>query len=96
MPWVVPRAPAVRTGEVTGEVSRLINVLIGEMKRTELREVLEQKHQDHFREAYLIPALKSGLVEMTVPSKPKSRVQKYRLTAKGHVWLAAQQKSGSA
>jgi hypothetical protein len=27
---------------------------------------------------------------MTIPDKPNSRLQKYRLTAKGRTWLAGQ------
>jgi len=38
---------------------------------------------EHFRKAYLQPALDAGLIEMTVPDKPRSTRQKYRLTAKG-------------
>ncbi|MGA3171361.1 MAG: Fic family protein [Chthoniobacteraceae bacterium] len=87
------RKPEV-TGEVTGEVGRLIRALAGEMKRTELQKALGLKHEDHFREAYLIPAIQSGLVEMTIPDKPKSRLQKYRITTKGSAWLAAQGKGG--
>jgi ATP-dependent DNA helicase RecG len=75
------------TGEVTGEVSRLIASLPGEMKRTELQAALRLKHEDHFREAFLVPALKAGLIEMTITSKPASRLQKYRLTDKGRAWL---------
>jgi ATP-dependent DNA helicase RecG len=58
-------------------------VLEGEMKRTEIQAVLELKHEDHFRDNYLTPALEAGLVEMTLPDRPKSSRQKYRLTAKG-------------
>lgn len=38
--------------------------------------------------AYLSPTLEQGLVEMTVPDKPNSRLQKYRLTARGRAALA--------
>lgn len=37
------------------------------------------KDDDHFREAYLLPALAAGLVEMTIPDKPNSRNQRYRV-----------------
>ena len=41
------------------------------------------KYEDHFREAYLLPALAAGFIEMTVPDKPTSSKQRYRLTEKG-------------
>ena len=71
------------TGEVTGEVARLLAVINGPMKRQEIQDALGLKHEDHFREAYLIPALHAGLIEMTIPDKPTSRLQKYRLTRTG-------------
>ena len=45
------------------------------------------KDDEHFRKAYLLPALASGLVEMTLPDKPRSSKQRYRLTAIGRQWL---------
>ena len=53
------------------------------MKRTEIQEALALRHEDYFREAYLIPALTAGMIEMTIPDKPTSSKQKYRVTGKG-------------
>jgi ATP-dependent DNA helicase RecG len=53
------------------------------MSRAQLQQALGLRHEDHFRERYLIPALREGIVEMTIPEKPKSSKQQYRLTAKG-------------
>lgn len=71
------------TPEVTPEVLRLLSSLQGEMTRRELQAALELRDADHIREAYLVPALASGLVEMTLPDKPNSRLQRYRLTELG-------------
>ena len=55
------------------------------MKRTAIQQALRLRHEDYFREAYLIPALAGGFIEMTIPDKPTSSRQKYRLTAKGQM-----------
>ena len=73
-------------GEVAGEV-RLLRVMSGEMTRQRLQEALGLKHEDHFREAYLTPALWAGLIEMMIPDKPRSSKQRYRLTPAGHEFL---------
>jgi ATP-dependent DNA helicase RecG len=36
-----------------------------------------------FRNHVLTPLLDAGLIEMTIPDKPRSSLQKYRLTEKG-------------
>ena len=74
------------TVTVAGEV-RLLQVMSGEMTRQSLQEALGLKHEDHFRKAYLIPALRSGLIEMTIPDKPRSSKQHYRLTPGGSEYL---------
>lgn len=86
---VIYRAQVTSTGEVTGEVVRLLHALTGAMSRQELQAALSLRHQEHFRNAYLKPALSAGLVEMTQPDKPRSRSQRYRLTTQGQQWLKA-------
>jgi Fic family protein len=73
--------------EVTPEV-RLLSVLAGEMTRQQLKEALGLKDDEHFRKAYLLPALEAGLIEMTIPDKPRSSKQKYRLTDKARQVMA--------
>jgi len=54
-----------------------------ESTTTELMELVDIKHRPTFLYNYLQPALDVGLIEMTIPDKPKSSKQKYRLTEKG-------------
>ena len=72
--------------EVTGEV-RLLRVVSGETTRRQLQEALRLQHEDHLRETYLLPALRAGLIEMTIPDKPRSSRQRYRLTSAGLEYL---------
>ncbi len=68
----------------TDPVDRLLKVLTeGPFSSGELRKRLNLKHRPTFRENYLHPALEKGYIEMTIPEKPKSRLQKYRLTKRG-------------
>jgi ATP-dependent DNA helicase RecG len=69
--------------EVTPEVRKLIDHFEGEMIRRNLQVAMELKDDEHFRKAYLLPALEARLIEMTIPDKPKSSKQRYRLTALG-------------
>lgn len=73
------------TTEVTTEVTQIIGVLDGEMSRRELQAALGLRNSEHFRKAYLLPAIQEGLVEMTLPDKLRSSKQRYRLTRKGLV-----------
>jgi predicted transcriptional regulator len=57
------------------------------MTREVIQEAIGIKDRKDFRMRYLHPALAAGLLEMTIPDKPNSRLQKYRLTEKGHRFL---------
>ncbi len=59
----------------------------GELSSGQLRHALGIQHRPTFRKNYLHPALSAGLIEMTIPEKPSSRLQRYRLTAKGKTYL---------
>lgn len=82
--------------QVTGEVQRLLLALVGEMSRQQLLEALGMTHREHFRSAYLKPALDAGVVEMTLPDKPNSSNQRYRRTTLGQHWLDAHSSGGTA
>ncbi len=70
-------------GHVTTEVGRIMEVLQGEMSRREIQDKLRLRNDEHFRKAYLLPALEAECIEMTLPDRPRSSKQKYRLTEKG-------------
>lgn len=57
--------------------------------------MLSLADREHFRKAYLAPALEAGMIEMTQPDKPNSRSQRYRLTVTGRRWLEAHSDDGS-
>ena len=61
----------------------MLKTVLVEMTRTEMQAALGLKGRANFEERYLKPALSQGLVEMTIPDKPKSRLQKYRKTLLG-------------
>jgi len=71
------------TMHVTMQVAEMIKVMDGTMPRLEIMQKMKLFNRDYFRLEYLQPSLIEGIVEMTIPDKPKSRFQKYRLTDKG-------------
>lgn len=75
------------TGQVTGQVEKLVTVITSEMTRNDLQTELHISHRDYFMEAYIKPALDLDFIEMTIPDKPTSKNQKYRLTRKGREYL---------
>jgi Fic family protein len=84
-PQVAPRP----TPQVTPQVMRLLQVSRGQMSRDQLQAALGLKDRKSFRDRYLRPALDAGLIAMTLPDKPNSRLQQYRLTAEGEAAVLA-------
>ena len=84
---ITTAAPQVAP-QVTPQVRKLLQAIQGEMTREELQNAFNLQDRKSFRERYLKPALEEGLIEMTVPEKPNSRSQKYRLTDGGHQWIS--------
>ncbi len=76
------------TGQVTGQVDpwviRVLEAFAGrELRSAEIQEVAGIRHRETFQRNYLDSLLNEGWLERTIPDKPKSRLQKYRLTSKG-------------
>lgn len=71
------------TPQVSPQVNELLIALKGEMSRDDLQVALGLQDRKSFSARYLKPALNAGLIEMTIPDKPNSRLQKYRLIIKG-------------
>ena len=73
------------TNQVTHQVKLLLKCLRNgsELSSSELLSKLKLKDRVNLRKNYLVPALKAGLIEYTVPESPTSRNQKYRLTVRG-------------
>jgi ATP-dependent DNA helicase RecG len=60
----------------------------GEMTRQKLMDAVGLKYRKHFADIYLQPALDAGLLAMTIPDKPQSSKQRYRLIERGLALLA--------
>ena len=88
-----PHVVTTTARQVTPQVGELVLALQIEMSREALQTTLGRQDRKSFRERYLRPALADGLMEMTIPEKPNSLLQKYRLTDEGRQWLAGQRKN---
>ena len=78
------------TPPVGDHVLRLLKVLQAHdvMGNSEIRAAFVLKDRRRLRETCLAPALRDHLIEYTLPDRPNSRLQKYRLTSQGRALLA--------
>jgi hypothetical protein len=61
-------------------LKRLLAIMEKDMSRQEIQAALALRGRENFEARYLKPALAAALIERTIPDKPNSRLQKYRLT----------------
>jgi ATP-dependent DNA helicase RecG len=78
------------------EIFKVLNLCKDAPKLTELMEVFSWSDRTKFRNKYLNPLIKEGFIEMTIPDKPQSSLQRYRLTAKGKEWFAEYDNNSSS
>ena len=82
--WVTFPAAIGPTAQVTAQVTAMLEAAArGPVSRETLQEAAGIKHREHFRKAHLEPALNAGLLERTIPDKPRSSKQRYRITEAG-------------
>ena len=64
---------------ISEQVNRLLSVMDDEIpySANELLSLLNIKSKETLRASYLNPALKNGLIKMTLPDKPNSKNQRY-------------------
>jgi ATP-dependent DNA helicase RecG len=84
------------TGQVTGQVAGQVDpwfiraltaCAVKPLSSREIQESTGLRHRETFQRNYLDQIINDGLVERTIPEKPTSRLQKYRLTEKGRKLL---------
>ena len=69
------------------EQASVLQYCINEKSLTELLAFMGKKSRTTFREDFLLPLIRIGWVELTIPAKPTSKNQKYRTTIKGKRFL---------
>jgi ATP-dependent DNA helicase RecG len=81
---------ATKLGLTPVEILKVLNLCKDAPKMTDLMEAFSWSDRTKFRNKYLNPLIGEGLLEMTIPDKPQSSLQRYRLTAKGKEWMEGQ------
>jgi len=67
---------------------KILREALMERSIAELMEFADRSNRTKFRDQVLRPLLEQNWIEMTIPDKPTSNRQKYRLTARGREILS--------
>jgi len=80
---------------LSGNQVEILNQCSDACSIVELMQLVGRSDRTKFRNQVLNPLLEEGLLLMTIPDKPTSSLQKYRLTEKGKILLSKLKKKGS-
>ena len=84
-----PKSGLSQIAQVTAEVTAQVAVFCREPKPAKaIMAELGLKHWKTFQTNYLAPLMALGVLERTIPGKPRSRTQRYRTTEAGIAALA--------
>jgi ATP-dependent DNA helicase RecG len=82
------------TLQVASQVTRVLEAARSDCSFADLQAAAGLKDRVHFLKMHLEPLLLAGWIERTIPDKPRSIKQKYRLTEKGRKVLHEQTGGG--
>ena len=80
---MTPQVTDQEAPQVTPQVARVLGAARSDCSFAELEAAAGLKDRVHFLKTHLEPLLLAGWIERTIPDKPRSSKQKYRLTEKG-------------
>jgi len=73
---------------LSGDQVEVLRTCVTEMSISELMDIAGRTNRTKFRNSVLKPLMQAGLIEMTIPDRPRSGNQKYRVTERGRALLA--------
>lgn len=74
--------PSFNVEEITQDQVKILKNCTHENSAADLIKILKRTNRTKFKQSILDPLIDCGFFELTVPQKPKSPKQKYRLTGK--------------
>ncbi|MEW6742534.1 MAG: ATP-binding protein [Planctomycetota bacterium] len=87
----------VQVGTKSGLSEDQVEILrLSRQKRTlvELMNARGRHNRTKFRDSFIKPLLEEGFLELTIPDKPRSRMQRYRTTEAGQTMLTKRKSNG--